>query len=118
MEQLSQLRSKLRRAIRVSWNFTVKPVAAEGFGAAAEAALEEATVNIEQYNPDGLDQAAAAVRLVAALVEAGVVGSGLVSAELSGHGNPGHAPQPGYAHDQIRITLTCGEPYPPAGVGA
>lgn len=90
----------------MSWSFIVGPVAAEGFGAAAEAALEAATPNIEQYNPDGLDQAAAAVRAVAGIVEAGVVGSGMVRVELSGHGNPGHAPAPGFSEDFIGARIS------------
>lgn len=53
-----------------------------------------------------------------ALVASGAVGVGLVSAILSGHANPGHAPRPGWSHDYINVTVQCAEPYPPAGVGA
>lgn len=97
----------------MSWSLSISSVQQDDFASHLKAAFERTKPQIEQSNPAGMDQAEAAVGMVCEIVDKGLVGSGLIYATLSGHGNPGHQPTKGWANDEIRIHLQCADTLPP-----
>jgi len=91
----------------MSWSFSIPVTPIDQFAEAAKAALESSRANILQYNPDGIDQAEAAVESAIALAESGLVGSGATKVRgfLSGHGNPNHQTAPGMAGESVNIQI-------------
>lgn len=90
----------------MSWSFQVLIVPVERFEEAAKAALEANRGTIEQYNRDGLPSAELALTAAIDLVKTGIVGTGNVTAYLSGHGNPDHLAPKGWSKDTVTIQLS------------
>lgn len=91
----------------MSWNISVS----SGTKEEVKKALEEQEFPNEPgtYAYDEMREQFDAAKMAAlALLESGVVGSdqSLFAVSLSGHGNPGHVPAPGWASDMIHITLS------------
>jgi hypothetical protein len=92
----------------MSWSISVPVTPRLSFRDAVDAAVESNEIE-DKYM---LDQVSLARDAIITIAESGAVGTGLISAEISGHANPNHAPTPGWSHDFISIRITCAEPYP------
>jgi hypothetical protein len=73
--------------------------------------LEEA---VKGQNPAGIDAATDAWGAVIGLLRTGNLGTPdkQYFVSMSGHGNPGHEPTPGWANDEVRITIQQAPPTP------
>jgi hypothetical protein len=99
----------------MSFSFSIPAGPIADFDAAAAAA--QATYESTLAGSDiGLASAAkesvtAAVAAANAIIASGVVGTGTVSATISGHANPGHAPTSGWANDCVTVYISCADSY-------
>lgn len=96
----------------MSWNIdTIGPVAIPQL----EQALTNVTVHGNTASPEVEDQLVAAKHAALVLAHSGAVGdpaSARVTVYFGGHGNPGHAPTPGWANDAIWVNISQAAPEP------
>ncbi len=104
----------------MSWGFSVPQTRTSGFAAAATTAADTYQANLAeadyQLDPAAVEAISKAIAAAQVVVDSGVVGTGTVTASLSGHANPGHKPTGGWANDFVNITVSCADSYqaPPA----
>lgn len=99
----------------MSWSFGVGKTPVAEFDAAIDAAAQDYKQALAESDWQPTAEATAAVEQAVAaakaIVASGVVGSGTVTANLSGHANPGHAPASGYANDCVTVSVNCADTY-------
>jgi len=67
-----------------------------------------------QPSAEAMESVQAAVAGLQTIIASGVVGTGTVSASISGHANPGHEPVQGWANDFLQVSIYCTSPAPTA----
>lgn len=99
----------------MSWGFAVAKTPVVGFADAAAQAYREYAAGLAdndvQLDPAAVGAIDKAIAAAAVIVGSGVVGTGTVTASLSGHANPEHTPTPGWANDFVTISVYCADEY-------
>lgn len=102
----------------MSFSFTIPATPVADFPAAVDKAVagfEQLLAQSEHENKtESLESVQAAIAAAQNILDSGVVGSGTVSASISGHANPDHQPTAGWANDFVSITISCIEGSAPA----
>lgn len=93
----------------MSWSASVPSTPAADFPAAIYAAVPGGT---PPFLPEVIEQLDAAKAAAEAIFESGAVGDSTHSyaVSMSGHANTGHGPAPGWANDQVSITISQQKP--------
>lgn len=97
----------------MSWGFSLKTRTSieafdSAFGGAADLYRSQGATPLASEAEEQVEAARQAARNI---IESGVVGDDTtnISVSFSGHANPGHAPQPGWANDFVQVTITQGQ---------
>lgn len=99
----------------MSWSLSVPKTGVADFAATAAKACDDYRAGLAendyQLDPAAVEAMTKAAEVAKAIVDSGIVGTGTVTASLSGHANPGHQPTSGWANDFVTVSVYCADEY-------